>query len=176
MAGTHSQQNDSTIPTQPALYTPLEHLQHILRLIKILPSNTDEEQVSCLMETFELSEDIQYAALSYVWGDPNITEDVLVNGFTLSVTTNLASALRNFRQYGFPENEESEKLEYLWVDAICINQSDDAIPERNRRVAFMGQIYSTASSVLCWLGPPDSRRTGTALQIIRDYASVVDGF
>lgn len=39
---------------------------------------------------------------------------------------------------------------YLWVDAPCINQNDDA--EKSRQVQMMGQIYSGPDLVICWLG------------------------
>lgn len=37
----------------------------------------------------------------------------------------------------------------LWVDAVCINQKDDA--EKSIQVMMMGKIYSQASQVLVWL-------------------------
>jgi len=39
----------------------------------------------------------------------------------------------------------------LWVDAICINQSDDT--EKAVQVAEMHHIYQKATSVYVWLGP-----------------------
>jgi len=39
---------------------------------------------------------------------------------------------------------------YLWVDAVCINQSD--LEERSHQVALMAEIYTRAQSVLVWLG------------------------
>jgi len=38
----------------------------------------------------------------------------------------------------------------LWVDAVCINQQDNE--EKNREVARMDSVYSSAESVLAWLG------------------------
>ncbi|KAI0534933.1 heterokaryon incompatibility protein-domain-containing protein [Xylaria digitata] len=171
MASTLCQNQSSP---QSALYSPLDHSRRMIRLIEILPS--EFEQVSCRLETVELSKDIRYAALSYVWGDPQITEDVLVNGINLPVTTNLASALRQFRKCGFPQSQETGKLKYLWADAICINQAQtqDVLEEKTHQVAFMGEIYKNASSVLSWLGLPDSSRIDTALQTIHDFASLID--
>lgn len=40
---------------------------------------------------------------------------------------------------------------YYWIDAICINQQDDA--ERGHQVNFMGDIYCRADCVIAWLGP-----------------------
>ncbi|KAH7396120.1 heterokaryon incompatibility protein-domain-containing protein, partial [Pyrenochaeta sp. MPI-SDFR-AT-0127] len=38
----------------------------------------------------------------------------------------------------------------LWVDAICINQTDN--DERSKQVAIMGEIYNRAIKVFAWLG------------------------
>ncbi|KAG8166194.1 hypothetical protein KVR01_004746 [Diaporthe batatas] len=39
----------------------------------------------------------------------------------------------------------------LWIDAICIDQQN--VAERSEQVGKMGQIYSSATRVLVWLGP-----------------------
>ncbi|KAI9154865.1 Heterokaryon incompatibility protein [Paramyrothecium foliicola] len=39
----------------------------------------------------------------------------------------------------------------LWIDALCINQSD--IAERNSQVRMMGTIYASSAEVLAYLGP-----------------------
>ncbi|KAJ8122378.1 hypothetical protein O1611_g9857 [Lasiodiplodia mahajangana] len=168
-----SSQNDMSL--QPKLYSPLDHSRRMIRLIEILPSDADDEQVSCRLEAVELSQDTRYAALSYVWGDTNTTETIIVNGVELPVTINLASALRHFRHSGFPQTQETGKLQCLWADAICINQAEDrdGLAERNHQVALMGDIYRNASSVLSWLGPPDSNRIDLALQVIHDIAPVI---
>ncbi|KAI0596488.1 heterokaryon incompatibility protein-domain-containing protein [Biscogniauxia sp. FL1348] len=41
----------------------------------------------------------------------------------------------------------------IWVDAICINQSD--VDEKSAQVTMMDLIYSVATYVVAWLGPPD---------------------
>ena len=42
---------------------------------------------------------------------------------------------------------------YLWTDAICINQLDDA--EKANQVALMGEIYARAGCVFVWVGQDD---------------------
>lgn len=49
----------------------------------------------------------------------------------------------------------------MWVDSISINQKD--ITERNKQVTMMSNIYSTAMSVVVWLGVEDDRRIPLAL-------------
>src|SRR5687768_5449484 len=68
-----------------------------------------------------------YAALSYVRGDENDTRRIVVNDQEVSVTANLATALK-----AFSDQAEFEGSFKLWVDAICINQMD--LEERARQV------------------------------------------
>jgi hypothetical protein len=39
---------------------------------------------------------------------------------------------------------------YLWIDAICLNQADDA--EKATQIPLMGEIYGQARKVRIWLG------------------------
>ncbi|KAI1108734.1 heterokaryon incompatibility protein-domain-containing protein [Nemania sp. NC0429] len=41
---------------------------------------------------------------------------------------------------------------FLWVDAICIDQSERGQVEKARQLAMMGRIYNSASNVCIWLG------------------------
>ena len=89
-----------------------------------------------------------YMALSYCWGDARITREIIVNDYCIHVTVNLEAALRQLRgchciKQGFK----------LWVDAICINQSN--FEERGQQVSRMRNIYSSAAHVVIWLGADD---------------------
>ncbi|KAJ4984360.1 hypothetical protein SVAN01_10133 [Stagonosporopsis vannaccii] len=53
----------------------------------------------------------------------------------------------------------------LWVDAICINQSN--IPERTSQVRMMREIYSKADCVVVWLGEAEAT-DGMALQFLKE--------
>ena len=44
----------------------------------------------------------------------------------------------------------AERPEYLWADAICINQDD--VSEKTFQVANMGRIFRNAGQVFAWLG------------------------
>jgi hypothetical protein len=88
----------------------------------------------CTLRVVSLYEFLAYTALSYAWGDPNVTAPILVNGVECQITTNLESALRHIR-------DDINHL-VIWVDAICINQRDTL--ERNHQVQLMRNIYSYA--------------------------------
>jgi hypothetical protein len=45
---------------------------------------------------------------------------------------------------------DSERI--LWVDALCINQSDPL--EKAKQIPLMSRIYEQANSVIIWLGEP----------------------
>ena len=45
---------------------------------------------------------------------------------------------------------QQEGIQYLWVDALCINQADEY--EKAAQIKQMGQIYSMAEKVIAWLG------------------------
>ncbi|KAM5346284.1 hypothetical protein ACJ41O_009289 [Fusarium nematophilum] len=86
-----------------------------------------------------------FATLSYTWGNPDDTEDIVLNGADASVTTNLAAALRTFRRLGFFNGQYK-----LWADSICINQQD--LEERGSQVAMMRDIYTQSWTTMTFLG------------------------
>lgn len=55
----------------------------------------------------------------------------------------------------------------LWVDAICINQDDDA--NKAAQIPLMGKVYFLASRVIIWQGLPDEQTTQT-LALVRKLA------
>lgn len=128
-----------------AIYTKLNREEMEIRLLEILPEDSKDSQIKCLMLKARCSVDA-YSALSYTWGDPSITQQILVNGEKIDVTTNLYLALFQLRQM---QPATAEKIR-LWVDAVCINQTD--LEERRDQVSMMGEIYSRASLVTVWLG------------------------
>ena len=132
------------------LYTPLQAVEPQVRLLK-MESAQEYEPVRCSMEVVCLSEAPRFTALSYVWGDENPQEEILLNGHKKLVRVNLVNALRHVQAHWCKafSNEESKDFR-LWGDAICINQDD--ILEKNYQVALMSSIYSRAELVISWLG------------------------
>jgi hypothetical protein len=100
------------------------------------------DPVEGFLTQVSLDDHPEYEALSYVWGDPNVILPISIHGTEFGVTTSLESALRYLRLKDNPGR--------LWIDAICINQSD--VLERNHQVKNMKLVYQAASAVLAWLG------------------------
>ena len=113
----------------------------------------------------------EYEALSYHWGPgpadkpvfheqgsesepmPKMSIEELSNlqkwvpdsgkGQRVYVRPNLDKALRYLRK--------PDEIVILWVDAICINQSDEKV-EKPAQIRKMNKIYNKAQGVCIWLG------------------------
>lgn len=114
-----------------------------------------------------------YEALSYLWGE-TISQDTVSMAYSgddspvwqqISVTQNLLTALRHLRQ---PKTDRT-----LWIDALCINQDDNA--EKAKQILRMGMLYRQARRVLMWLAPdPDKNRCAVALAALSNMGRQVE--
>ncbi|KAH8649734.1 heterokaryon incompatibility protein-domain-containing protein [Tricladium varicosporioides] len=154
---------------QPYLYSPLVESKHEIRLVyifnleeisflaKTIKDNPDLQDdpdrireienafpVKCTINSHSLDEKPGYVALSYTWGDASKKKRLIVEEqgqeFELQITENLDLALRHLNIDG-----------YLWIDAVCINQTDDE--EKSWQVRQMWQVYEYAKYTASWLGP-----------------------
>ncbi|KAF8849459.1 HET-domain-containing protein, partial [Acephala macrosclerotiorum] len=89
-----------------------------------------------------------FSALSYVWGSSELAHSVSVDDQHLRITESLYSALTDVHTY---MRMDDEAPEYLWADAICINQTDES--EKSAQVAIMAEIYAAAYQVITYTGP-----------------------
>lgn len=144
------------------VYEPLDKCSQQLRLLEIAePDDINEhEPVAVTIHTVDLQDSPSFAALSYVWGDPMDTVDIIANGVPHRVTRSLSAALKHVAKHAILHMNKrgSEKCERqtfrIWADAICINQED--VDERSHQVGLMGRIYSSASLVIGWLSNEDN--------------------
>jgi hypothetical protein len=83
-----------------------------------------------------------YDAISYVWGSPFPSYQIVCSGNNLPITKNCYDALRSLIR--------NSKIRTIWIDAVCINQSDSS--EKNHQVPLMPDIYGAAKRVYIWLG------------------------
>jgi hypothetical protein len=132
-------------------YTPLPSSPDYIRLVDLLPGRRNSP-ITFRLRAVPLAAAGTYTALSYCWGDPSICKPIFSDdhddgggGGMLRITTNLHALLLAFR--GTPESSQTHTL---WIDAICIDQSN--IPERNSQVRLMRHIYLSATEVCVWLG------------------------
>ncbi|KAH8657720.1 heterokaryon incompatibility protein-domain-containing protein [Xylariales sp. PMI_506] len=118
-----------------------------------------------------------YTALSYTWGPAQIelNEDpksrnqpavpevkpILVDSMRFDVQLNLFDALCHLGSF--------RSGEYIWIDAICINQADQE--EKTTQVAIMDLIYKKASKTTVWLGR-ESIHTTRAVELLSSTAQV----
>ncbi|KAI3325483.1 heterokaryon incompatibility protein-domain-containing protein [Xylariaceae sp. AK1471] len=129
-------------------YEPLQ--DNSFRLLKLHPAD-GLESVSCEILHYVLDQAPSYKALSYTWGCSSFVKyPVKVGPQVLLVQKNLFLALQELSQ---------QNVGFLWVDAMCINQSSDS--ERSIQVARMKHIFAGAEEVIAWLGPSteDGKRT-----------------
>ncbi|KAL6792940.1 heterokaryon incompatibility domain-containing protein [Trichoderma sp. SZMC 28012] len=134
-----------------------------IRLLAIHPAKYLDEPLVCDVRVISLDESHpDYAALSYTWGNNTANNNndvhyVICNGQKLAITTNLNQALRRFREF--------EACEYIWADAICINQRDNM--ERNTQILLMKRIYQQSRMTFIFLGEQeDQPQTPNAVEYV----------
>ncbi|KAL2687893.1 hypothetical protein Neosp_005462 [[Neocosmospora] mangrovei] len=119
---------------------------------------------SCPVTIYSDASEVSSAA---AWAAPSF--DVICDGKPFSVTANLYTAILSLRlrasktghrycrtlagMEGSNMTEIASPTLYIWIDQICINQSD--VKERNSQVMLMGRIYKQSRLCLVWLGGDD---------------------
>lgn len=106
------------------------------------PYLKESNPIACRLYTSNLALGLPYTALSYMWGDPEPTHTIIINGHDFLVRKNLFDFLVRVRNIRHRRR--------LWIDAIFIQQ--DSIGERNHQVAIMGDSYFDATIIISWLG------------------------
>lgn len=122
-------------------HRPLSKDGKEIRIIKLLPAPFSAP-IECVLEHIILQPKADYEAVSYSWGTSPMRRCILLDGKPYEITPNLFDGLKYLRR------EASARK--LWVDSLCINQTDTE--ERNREVLKMRNIYKLARGVLIWLG------------------------
>lgn len=146
-------------------YEPLS-CQNNIRLLRLLPAiQSIQDEVRGELVEYEVhscdDRAHPYEALSYCWGTEAKPKLLMVHDEVQAITQNLHDALVQLRYRDFAR--------LLWVDAICINQSDDR--EKESQIPMMGEIFAKAKSVLVWLGPATDHST----ELLDSLRSAGDG-
>jgi hypothetical protein len=127
----------------PFQYRPLES-PTIFRLVRVPATKGrfwfEELQLNLIHTEMSLVKQ-QYAALSYVWGNPARVNDIKIDGEDFKVTDSVMYFLHRFR----------EEPMLFWIDAICIDQDNGF--EKMIQVPLMREIYESAQYIHVELGP-----------------------
>jgi hypothetical protein len=129
-----------------------------IRLLTIIWTTSDQFELRT--ECHPLTADLQFDAISYVWGSAPASVRVKCNDGTLLVTPTA------FEMLGYLYLYKPDPQRPIWVDAICINQND--AEEKAVQVPLMHRIYSSAKTVLVWPGRLDQ----IALDCARDLQEI----
>jgi len=156
----------STFPT----YTYENIASDEFRVVVLHPAQNFKDDIEIHLQTLKRSDDKFYEAVSYTWGTDQKTDRLLVHdeefatshlhgqymltrmlrycqvrqqaNAALDVRSNVSTMLRYLRYKWLPR--------YLWIDAICIDQSN--MEEKSQQVNKMGDIYRKSGRTLIWLG------------------------
>lgn len=125
-------------------HEPLDDPRACIRLLRVLSIDLGRDiPVHCELSTWpDIEGAPKYDAISYTWGEELPVSTIVVNGKQMSVRSNCEYVLRQTSPY--------VKDGYLWIDAVCINQSDD--DEKGEQVAKMGEVFKNATQVFACVG------------------------
>lgn len=152
------------------VYDSLGSSPDATRIVRLEPASAYEEPLrGAIVHATTLSRGkaqlvagytVEYDALSYAWGVPEFTKLLhCVNETAIPITETLYCAMKRLRATG---------VEYVWIDAISINQED--LAERTAQVKIMGNIFEGAKCVHVWLGEDEVETAGAdALQCFFEY-------
>lgn len=102
-----------------------------------------------------------YEALPYVWGDAIIRANITCNEKQVLVALNLFDAFKRLRVLCEPQ--------FVWADAICIDQRNAL--EKTCQIPLMVKIYSSARSVVVWVGDCHLVQAKEALMFVKLIAN-----
>lgn len=150
----------------PYRHCPITGLRSI-RVLELQPAANTTDPVYCKLKPISLDDfprwNANYTALSYTWDGQSPSCEVGCSGGSLLITPNCNVAIRQLRS--------ATETRDLWIDSICIDQTPEAVDERNVQVALMGDIYKSAARVVVWLGA-SNERVERALWQVMDIAMV----
>ena len=148
--------SQSTLIALPAesqpfyIHRPLVELKSNFRLLELRPALWGDGTICGTLKATLTDGQTQYVALSYEWGPANDYDLIEVDDTPFRIRRNLFNCLGQY-------SKRIDRPAYLFVDAICIDQSNTE--ERAAQVAVMGTIFQEAREVFIWLGVDDSSCT-----------------
>lgn len=158
------------LPAQyDSFYIALDPCRVEIRLLEIV----SVEPIVCKLSIVSLLDHPDFSALSYTWGDASVTEPIIVEGSSVTVTSSLIHALKAvYFQWTEGCCSDDTSARRIWVDALCINQPD--IQEKNSQIPLMHKIYTSAQRTFCWVGQLTSELSDAFdafTDLIREFVS-----
>jgi len=151
-----------------------------IRILRLYPSKHPDDPLKADLFKRKLDEvKIEYEALSYCWGTDGPTHEIQIRdlnaaspsvrdanprkaGQRSAIANTLKEAVGAITHTEFKIrknlHDALKRLRgkysdvYIWVDAICINQSPSGAKEKQGQLAMMARIYNCAATVSIWLG------------------------
>lgn len=117
-------------------------------------ANLEEPQLQGKLSVVDLTDCPTFTALSYAWGDGQGKKRAITcNDTSIPITANCFNALHSICRVASTtlDGTNTSKEIPIWVDAICINQADDA--DKASQIPLMLDIYTWAHTTYIWLGP-----------------------
>lgn len=144
-----------------AVYEPPDSASNQLRLLVVEPGR-DNDPVCCSLFIDSLDAELRtaYETGSYCCGDATQESRISVKGKQVYVPFTSQMAIERMRFF------HRERI--LWIDAICIDQSN--MGERSHQVAMMGWIYRKGDANLIYLGSDSEGKAGRASTALRVFA------
>ncbi|KAI8302023.1 Heterokaryon incompatibility protein 6, OR allele [Colletotrichum sp. SAR11_240] len=161
-------------------YKRLDSSRREIRLIEIQSARDISAPIECRLVNVRLNDDLDFIALSSLFGDSSETDKILVNGQTITITAHLSLALKNIRAVFFPTISQrfqrtpirrphtgprwlrqllglptsrpvnETNVLRVWCDFLCINPCDEW--EKQRQTTDMRNVFRSAELVVGWLG------------------------
>lgn len=115
--------------------------------IRLMSVSRAGKQLTCEFFVYTANGAPAYDAISYAWGGEDASSKISVDGKDLPITPSVHEILCQLYK--------SNPARKIWIDAICINQADNA--EKAQQVRRMHEIYGAARQVVVWLGSAGDR-------------------
>ncbi|KAK0644001.1 heterokaryon incompatibility protein-domain-containing protein [Cercophora newfieldiana] len=112
------------------------------RIIRLASAPNHDDPLIAALELVDVSNTTPYEALSYTWGTDPPSDYLWLSDIPLPIKPNLEAALRSLRL--------PNMVRRLWVDAVCIDQSN--VDEKSRQIQYMRLVYKHSARVIVWLG------------------------
>lgn len=162
-------------------YRKLSNPTQDIRLMEIQQARRLEDPIFCRLITVPLKKcNFDIFGLSSLIGDPQVTENIYIDGRSATITAHQAEGLRYARSNFLSRPKQrrrwlsEEPLRgpaqrprlpqrlrnllrltgpclYVWLDSVCINSRNE--DEANLLRETMKLVYESAKIVLGWLGP-----------------------